>query len=391
MKDNIRQKNSVTSDVIVVGVGSMGSSACYHLAKQGLKVLGLEQFDITHEFGSHAGQSRIIRKAYFEHPDYVPLLERAYDNWKYLQEETGEQIYFKTGLLYAGKPEKEMLKGIKLAASIYNIELQSPGAEEVKKKFPQFKFPDAFEILFEPDAGFLRPEMAIRLYADRAIKHGAIIKTREKVLNWKRDGKGVNVTTDKNVYQAKKLVITAGAWSGKMIPGFADKIKVTRQFVAWIKPKRKKNFLLNNFPCWMVADEKGGCYYGFPVLSTDKFGPPEGLKLAHHLSATITDPDNVNREATNEDMGNLQYCLEKYLPGTFDGVLHDKVCLYGNSPDENFIIDKLPEHETNMVIACGFSGHGFKFIPVVGEILADLIIKGETDLPIGFLSAKRFK
>lgn len=382
--------NIVTADVIVIGVGSMGSAACYFLAKRGFKVIGIEQFDITHEFGSHAGQSRIIRKAYFEHPDYVPLLERAYENWKSLEEETGEQLYFKTGLLYAGKPDNEMLKGIKLAASVYNIELERPGYAEVKKRFPQFNFPDAFEIIFEPDAGFVRPEKAIILYTEQARKREAIIHSNEKVLNWKTEGESVIVFTDKNVYHSKKLVITAGAWSGKMIPGFADKIKVTRQFVTWIKPGPEKNFLLNNFPCWMVADDKGGCYYGFPMLPTEKFGPPKGLKLAHHLPATITDPDNVNREATNEDIYNLQYCLENYLPGTFEGVLHNKICLYGNSPDENFIIDKLPGYEDSVCIACGFSGHGFKFIPVVGEILADLAIDGRTIHPIDFLNAKRF-
>jgi sarcosine oxidase len=375
-------------DVIVIGVGSMGSCACYELAKRGCSVLGIEQFDITHELGSHAGQSRIIRKAYFEHPDYVPLLQRAYENWRALENETGEQVYFKTGLFYAGASEHAIIKGVKESASLYNIEVNKADGS----RFPAFDFRPGTEILFEPDAGFVTPEKSIRLYTTLAKKHGAEIITDEKVIDWEKQNDEVIVKTAKQIYRSKKLVITAGVWAGKMIPGLKDKIKVTRQFVAWIKPKHPDRFLMNNFPCWMIADENlPGCYYGFPMLPSEKFGPPKGLKLAHHHAATPTDADAVNRETTKEDIDNLIYCLDKYLPGTFDDLLHSKVCLYANSPDENFIIDHLPGYDEAVSIACGFSGHGFKFVSVVGEMLADLSLDGKTDLPIGFLSAKRFK
>lgn len=390
--------SSTLYDVIVIGVGSMGSAACYYLSKRGYRVLGLEQFDISHEFGSHAGQSRIIRKAYFEHPDYVPLLEKAYENWKALEKETGQQLYFKTGLLYAGNAANEIIKGVKLAASLYNIELEQLDSKDVDNRFPQFNFPGNCDVLLEPQAGFLPPEKAIRLYASEAKKLGATIHSNEKVADWskgtpseKKDGNNIIVKTDKQIYHCNKLIITAGAWAGKMIPGLSDKIKVTRQFVAWIKTKNDEQFALNNFPCWMIGDDdKHGCYYGFPLLDTKKFGEPAGLKLAHHFPMQITDPDNVNRQTTEEDFENVKYCLNKYLPGVFDSVLHTKICLYANSPDENFIIDKLPGYEENVSIACGFSGHGFKFASAVGEILADLAIEGKTDLPIQFLNAKRF-
>jgi len=383
--------SNTSFDVIVIGVGSMGSATCYFLAKQGHKVLGIEQFDISHELGSHAGQSRIIRKAYFEHPDYVPLLERAYENWKIFEKEIGEQLYFKTGLLYAGTSNNEIIKGVKQSAALYNIELEKLKVADTTKRFPQFKFPESFEVLFEPEAGFIPPEKAIRLYAKQAEKNGAIIHSNQKVIEWKKDGGNIIIKTDKNTYHCNKLIITAGAWAGKMIPGFADKIKVTRQFIAWIKTKNDDQFALNNFPCWMVGDDdKHGCYYGFPLLDTKKFGEPEGLKMAHHFPYQITDPDNVNRQTTKEDIENVKYCLNKYLPGVFESVLSTKICLYGNSPDENFIIDKLPGFEDNVSIACGFSGHGFKFASVIGEILADLAITGRTSLPMDFLNAKRF-
>lgn len=372
-------------------MGSMGSAACYFLSKRGYKVLGLEQFDVSHEFGSHAGQSRIIRKAYFEHPDYVPLLERAYKNWKALEWETGKQVYFKTGLLYAGNPNNQIIRGVEESAALYKIDLDQLNSVAATDQFPQFKFPDGFEILFEPEAGIITPEKAIRLYANEAKKNGAIIQSNEKAIEWKKNGDGVIINTDKDSYQCNNLIITAGAWAGKMIPGFNEKIKVTRQSVAWIKTKNDEQFGLNNFPCWMIGDDiKHGCFYGFPLLDTKRFGEPAGLKLAHHYPDQVTDPDNVNRQTTEEDLKNVKYCLDRYLPGVFDSVLSTKICLYANSPDENFIIDNLPGFEDNVTVACGFSGHGFKFASVVGEILADLATEGRTSLPIEFLNAKRF-
>jgi sarcosine oxidase len=378
-----------TFDVIVIGVGSMGSSACYHLAHRGYKVLGFEQFDITHEFGSHAGQSRIIRKAYFENSDYVPLLNRAYENWKAFERETGEQLYFPTGLVYFGSPAHPLMKGVKRSSSLYNIKLDQLNSNETSQLFHQFKIPDHFETLFEPDAGFVTPEKTIKLYSKQAIKKGAEIRAREKVLNWKKDQNEIIVTTDKNIYRCNKLIITAGAWAGKMIPSLSKKLRITRQFIAWLKPKNWSDFALDRFPCWLLADDKRpGCYYGFPILPEDKFGEPTGLKIAHHYPATEADPDNVNRQVKAEDEEDLKYIFEKYFNGDFE-ILSYKICLYANSPDEDFIIDKLPGYEDKIIIACGFSGHGFKFVPVIGEILADLAINNKTSLPVGFLNAER--
>ncbi len=378
-------------DVIVIGVGSMGSSACYFLTKRGYKVLGIEQFEITHEKGSHAGQSRIIRKAYFEHPDYVPLLNKAYQNWKDFEEETGQQVYYKTGLVYFGKKDNPVLKGIRQAASLYNIKLEEHDALSTEKNFPQFQIPTGFETLYEPDAGFITPEKAIRLYTEQANKKGATINTNEKVIEWKKEGNDILVKTDKQTYRSGKLIITAGAWAGKLIPGLADKLKITRQFIGWIKPKDKNDFVLNNFPCWMLADdERPGMYYGFPSLPVSEFGMAEGMKLAHHYPGVIVDPDEVNRNTTIGEEENLLYALNKYLPGCFESFLSSKTCLYTNTPDEDFIIDHLPGYDNLVTIGCGFSGHGFKFVSVIGEILTDLAIDEETKQHIEFLRIKRF-
>ena len=377
-------------DVIVIGVGSMGSSTCFQLAGRGYKVLGLEQFAIGHEYGSHAGQSRIIRKAYFEDAAYVPLLARAYENWKNLQNETGSQVYFQTGLLYLGPPQHPFIRGVKRSASLYKIPLETLESSELTRRFPTFKIPMDFETLFEPEAGFVTPEKAIRLYADEARKKGAKIQSDEKVIDWEKDGEGIRVTTDSRTYHCSRLVVSAGAWVGKIIPGLSKKIRVTRQFVAWMNPGKWDDFTLDHFPCWLLADnESPGCYYGFPILPEHQFGGPKGLKIAHHHPGQQTDPDNVSRQMTEDDRNDLDYVLGKYFRGKFNSVLSYKICLYANSPDENFIVDKLPGFEDRVVVACGFSGHGFKFASVVGEILADLATEGKTTLPIGFLNAAR--
>jgi len=369
----------------------MGSATCYYLASRGYRVLGLEQFDIPHDQGSHAGQSRIIRKAYFEHPDYVPLLERAYKNWKELESLAGEQIYFPTGLLYAGKPEDALIKGVRESAAKYKVPVESLSSKEVKSRFPQFQIPPHYDVLFEPDAGFLTPERSVLLYTDQALKAGAAIKTKAKVTGWKRDNTTISVSTDRETFTCKKLVITAGPWAGQFVAGLSSHLQVTRQTIMWSIPQAWNAFSLNTFPCWMIDDElKPGMYYGFPSLPVGKFGAPIGMKLAYHYPGQPSDADHVNRTIPNEDEADLIQALKAYLPKGYASTHVLKTCLYTNTPDENFIIDFLPGYQKDVVIAAGFSGHGFKFSSVVGEILTDLAMTGKTELPIKFLTANRY-
>lgn len=378
-------------DVIVLGVGSMGSSACYHLAKKGHRVLGLEQFDIPHEQGSHAGQSRLIRKAYGEHSDYVPLLERSYAKWKELEAETGAQVYYKTGLAYFGAQDDAFLKVVKESSEKYKIPVNRLSAEECSRKYPQFKVPSAFQRLEEPEAGFVTPERSVLLYTEQAIRKGAVIRTKEKVLEWKRTGGTVTVKTNAGTYEAKKLIITAGPWAAKMISGYSTKLTITRQAVAWVKPKKWDDFVLGKFPCW-IFETNGFDFYGFPILPVGSFGGPTGLKLAlHYPGGDVTDPDKVNRDTKAADQKVLVDFLKEFIPGGYEDILAMKTCLYTNSPDSNFIIDFLPGYDKDVAIATGFSGHGFKFASVVGEIMSDLAINGSTVQPIGFLNANRFK
>jgi sarcosine oxidase len=377
-------------DYIIVGGGTMGSAAAYHLAKNGQKVLVLEQFNFIHEQGAHGGQTRLIRKAYFEHPDYVPLLLRAYENWATLEQETQQQVYFETGILYFGEKNEPSLANIKESAKLNDLKLATLTMAEAKQKYPMFDtIPDDWESLFEPEAGFLLVEKCVHLHLQQALKHGARLLAHEKVIKWAETTEGVSVSTEKHEYHAKKLIFTAGAWSNKLLTDLAVPLKVTRQILGWVKPTNWGDFTLGKFPCWGVFDKEQSLYYGMPILKGEDTNGALGLKLGCHFHGDVVNPDNVNRTITEADEATFRRGLEKYIPSANGDTLAIKTCLYTNSPDEHFIIDHYPDHK-NVILACGFSGHGFKFASVIGEILSDLAIRGETKQPIDFLSLKRF-
>jgi sarcosine oxidase len=378
-------------DHIVIGVGSMGSSTCYHLAKQGQRVLGLEQFGIVHEKGAHGGQSRIIRKAYFEHPDYIPLLERAYQNWSEIELASGNKIYHQTGLFYAGPSGHEIIENIRSAANQFAIPLLDSTKGDSLEVSKSFSLPQDYEWLFEPAAGFIKPELAIQSYVDQAKLLGAEIHDHEKVLSWEIINNLVFVKTDKGQYTCKKLVVTAGPWSAKLMPTIQDQLSITRQTLMWVQPGNAAMFQEQEFPCWFVVDKDApGAYYGFPIVHGVDTRNPIGLKLAYHYPGSQTDPDQVDRTILPSDSTPLLDFLDKYIPKAKGQVLDIRTCLYSNSKDEHFVIDNLNGAEESVCFARGFSGHGFKFVSVIGEIMADLAINGFTTLPIEFLSAKRF-
>jgi sarcosine oxidase len=377
-------------DVIVLGVGSMGSSTCYHLAKRGAKVLGLEQFGIPHERGEHGGQSRLIRKAYFEHPDYVPLLEKAYANWDLLEKETGQQVYHQTGLLYMGEPDHPLIAGVRTSAATYGIAVDTLTSSTFEKQYPQFAIPSTFDVLFEPEAGFLEPEKAIRLLVAASVRCGATIRENTPVISWRKEGSGIVVETAEGSYYGDKLVVCAGPWSGKMLPGWGSQLTVTRQVLAWASLPNPGKYVLGELPCWTIAMQgKPGIYYGFPVLDDSQFEGPAGFKLAHHAPGLATDPDGIDLTPNQADEDNIREFLEQFLPGMDSPAITMKTCRYTNTADEHFILDHLPGYGGRVIMAAGFSGHGFKFVSVVGDVMADLAQQGSTQLPVDFLTSKR--
>jgi sarcosine oxidase len=378
-------------DYIVIGVGSMGSSTCYHLAKSGATVLGIEQFELAHERGAHTGQSRIVRKAYFEHPDYIPLLARAYQNWREIEDVSGNKMYHETGLFYGGPKGHVIIENVRAAALQYKIPLLDSTKGDQLEILPLFELPSDYEWIYEPEAGFVETEKAILSYVEEAKKSGAVIHQHEKVFGWELIDNGVEVSTSNGKYTCKKIIVTAGPWSAKLMPTINDQLKVTRQTLMWIQPDEANAFKTPEFPCWFMVDkEKSGAYYGFPIAAINDAKNPIGFKFAYHYPGAETDPDDVDRNISEIDREPLLSFIERYIPKAKGQVLDVKTCLYSNSKDENFVIDCLSGTEGRVCFARGFSGHGFKFVSVVGEIMADLALKGATEMPIGFLRADRF-
>lgn len=368
----------------------MGSAACWQLAERGKKVLGLEKYGLGHDLGSHGGQSRIIRMAYFEHEDYVPLLKRAYNLWHDLETVSRQQVYYRTGLLYMGQKDSVLMQGVQRSADLYDVPVFPVELAEFEEKYPMLKLPEGTQAILEPYAGFLTPERAINLMALEAMEDGAEVHAGEAMVAWRISGNKIEVDTTDGAYTADKLIITAGAWAPNILPQLTTTLKVTRQTLAWLWPEDREPFELYKFPCWMMDDDKAGLMYGFPVLDHNTFGGHAGLKIAHHAPGQLTDPDSIKREITAEDKKPVLEFVNKYMPEAMGSATSWKTCMYTYSPDEHFIIDFLPETSGKVLVATGFSGHGFKFAPVIGEVLADLAITGSTPLPIDFLKLKRF-
>lgn len=371
-------------DHIVIGAGSMGAATCRELARRGRSVLGIDQFSVPHYRGSHGGETRIIRKAYYEHPHYIPLLQSAYRGWAALEEEAEEQIYFQTGLFYAGLSSSEIIDGVKNAASKYEIPLES--LRWSNSNSSRFNVPNNYDLLFEPEAGFLRTVPALEGLIRTAQHHGARFLMDTKVTGWQEQGGLFSVSTSAGEFTCDKLVITAGAWSARLLPGMANKLTVTRQVLAWYRVENPVQYGLGEFPCWLIAEQDlPGPYYGFPVL--DEASGNSLLKVAYHYRGMLADPDSLADPVTVEETTPLNDFVSRTFKGVSSRPEKTSVCYYVNSPDDHFIIDQ----KGGLTVACGFSGHGFKFVPVIGEILADLSIEGSTKHPISFLSADRFR
>ena len=371
-------------DVIVIGVGGMGSATVYELARRGKSVLGLERYDIPHTMGSSHGMTRIIRMAYMEDPAYVPMLRRAYELWHETQARVNEQLLIITGGVDASMPDDGVFSGSLLACETFSLPHQVYTAKELAKRFPAFQLPDGMMANYQPDAGFLLSERCIVAHANLAMQLGAEIHGREQVLDWAPAGDGVTVRTDRGSYSADKLVISAGAWANRLVAPLQDGLAVPeRQVLAWLQPKKPAHFRTGHLPVWILEGEEG-CYYGFPV-----YGIP-GFKFGrmHHREENV-DPDTMDRECHPEDEAMLRSFAERYFPDSTGPTMSLKSCLFTNSPDEHFIVDRHPDHP-QVVFGTGFSGHGFKFASVMGEVLAELAVDGKTRHDIDFLRLSRF-
>lgn len=373
-----------TFDTIVIGIGGMGSATVYELARRGQKVLGLEQFDIPHDRGSSHGITRIIRLAYYEHPSYVPLLRRAYELWRELQINVDEQLLYITGAIDAGPEGAGLFEGSLLSCQEHDLPHEVLTGPELSRRYPGYRLPPEIRVLLQPDGGFLLSERCIVSCVFAAQAHGADIRARERVIEWRASRDRVRVKTTRGSYEAGSLVISAGAWASKLIPQLGDHARPERQVLAWFQPRRPERYQPDAFPVFNLLVEEGR-YYGFPV-----FGVP-GFKVGkyHHLEEPA-DPDKLDRECSQRDEDVLRSFTERYMPDAAGPTMALKACMFTNTPDEHFVIDLHPEHK-NVSIAAGFSGHGFKFCSVVGEIMADLAINRQTHHDIRMFKVGRFR
>jgi len=356
-------------DAIVLGVGGMGSAALYHLARRGRRVLGIEQFPLCHEFGSSHGVTRIIRLAYAEHPDYVPLLRRAYELWRELEQIAGERLLLITGGLDIGKRDGALVSGSLRSCVEHAIPHEFLEAADVMRRFRGYRLPPEIQAVYQRDGGFVLPERSIAAHCSAALDLGAEIHGCERVIDWQVQGGEVQVRSDRGEYRAARLVITAGAWAAQAVPALAALAVPERQVLIWTQPTEPALFTRHAFPVFnMEAPE--GRFYGFPVYSVP------GFKMGkfHHRGGQA-DPDRMNRGFDAEDEAVLREGIARYFPDANGPTLAMKTCLFTNSPDEHFLLDLHPEYP-QVSIAAGFSGHGFKFAPVIGEIMADFAMEG---------------
>ncbi|WP_158057904.1 N-methyl-L-tryptophan oxidase [Halorussus halophilus] len=371
-------------DVIVLGVGGMGSATVSELARRGLDVLGIERFDVPNARGSSHGVTRIIRLPQYEDPAYVPLVRRALDRWMELDERYDRPLFHQVGSVDFGPSGSGVFEGSRRSAELHDIDHEVLSGEELNDRFPGYDVPDDYRAVYQVDGGFLHSEQCIVAHVEDAHAHGATVRAREQVEAWDADESGVRVTTDRGDYSAEKLVVTAGAWTGQLVPTLADYLQPERQVLGWLQPKQPPQFDPERFPVF-VGEVPEGHYYGFPVYDVP------GFKLGrfHHREET-GNPAELDTEPDREDERLLRTFTSEYFPTASGPTMRLSTCMFTNTPDEDFILDTHPNHE-NVVVGAGFSGHGFKFASVVGEILADLALEGETDLPIDPFAVERFR
>ncbi len=355
-------------DVAVLGLGGMGSAVLAQCAQRGMRAIGYEQFNPEHDLGSSSGRSRMIRKAYYEHPTYVPLLLRAYDAWRELERTSKTKLLHITGLLMIGGEQSEVLRGAMQSASKYDLPVEQLNTAEVRRRFPMFALRDDEHGVYEADGGYVVPETAIA--AHRGIALGAGAK-----MCYGRDA-----TIDRALEDASHVVVCAGPWLELM--GLGIPLEIERNVQHWFRPVDHR-FDSERCPSFLIERPE----FAYPLYGFPNYG--YGVKAAFHGSGQITHANELDREVHDSDIEPVRAALENVLPGATYDYRDGKACMYALTPDRHFVISPLPQ-DPRVIIAGGFSGHGFKFVPVVGEIVADLVEGRRPQFDIEFFSAQRF-
>jgi sarcosine oxidase len=354
------------ADVIIVGLGAMGSAAAWHLAARGQRVLGFDRFHPPHAMGSSTGRSRIIREAYWESPFYVPIVRRAYELWAELERRTAQRLLRPTGGLVIGPSQGPLVAGAIASAETHGVPLTRLTAAEVRARYP-LRPGDHLAAVWEPRAGVLNPEASVSAMLAEAARAGADLRFDEPVLEWRATPEGVEMTTALGRFGARHLVLAAGAWMTGPLPAAELPLSVARQTMFWLRPRAEAAvFSPERCPVWLWESDAGPVYYGFPDLG-------DGPKVARHHGGALVSPETVERQVTAEEAAALVAFLEEAIPDLPGRVTDARVCLYTNTPDEHFLIDRHPASAAVLLLSpC--SGHGFKFAPALGEATADWLM-----------------
>ncbi len=369
-------------DVIIIGLGAMGSAASYYLSKNGVKVLGLDTYEPPHKLGSSHGHTRVIREAYHEGTSYVPIVKRAYELWNELDHEIEDKLILEYGGMYLGDDGK-YLSDAKKSAKKYDIPIKEFSSNEIKEKYNILNPPNNFKGLLENRSGAVFPEKAISNFLSKSINNGSSHNYNEKVIGWEKQSKFYKVETDKNNYFAEKLIFSSGAWIKNLVPSLKLPVKIERQVLFWFDPiKDKDKFHYSNMPNTGWDLDNGMEFYTQPNIEN------KGFKVAMHHNGKFISEDDLNRESNADDLSIVKNFLEEYIPLANGKLIDSRVCVYTNTPDLDFIIDFYPNDE-NIIICSPCSGHGFKFTPAIGEICSELVINNGTNYDLSEFSIKR--
>jgi sarcosine oxidase len=368
-------------DVGIIGLGAMGSAAAYHCARRGALVIGFDRFAPPHALGSSHGESRIIREAYFENPRYVPLVQRAYRLWHELEARTGQTLLRETGGLMIGPADGVLVRGARESAEIHGLPYRMLDAREIRARFPSLAPRDDMVGVWEPRAGVLFPERCVRAHLEEARASGVELRMDEPVSRWSATDGGFTIETPRGHERARRLVLATNAWLERLLPGVTLPLTVARQPLFWFEPAAHAERLAE-LPIHLWEPEPDRFFYGFPAIDGR-------IKVATHGLGVTTDPDTVDRTVRDDEVEAMRARLATYLPdanGRFDRAA---VCLYANTPDGHFVIDRHPDHADVLVLSV-CSGHGFKFSPAIGDLAADLLLEGATDFDLEPFRLARF-
>ena len=370
-------------DAIVVGAaGGAGSAATYHLARRGARVLGLDRFPPGHDRGSSHGETRVIRLAYFEHPDYVPLLRRAAVLWRELGERSGKRLLHEIGVVEIGPPDGEVVAGVLESARLHDLDVSVLTPRETMDRFPGLFVEEGLAAVYEREAGYLDVESCVIEHARLAQAAGAELVIGEEMETWEVTGGGVRVRTQRGTYAAAKLVLAPGAWAPAVLGDLGVRFETVAKILYWYDAPRAEHTPEAGCPVFLYELPQG-VFYGVPRVSE------RGMKVAEHTGGRLTQHPLHDRHRPDPDeRARVDAFVARHLPGAGPRVLEQATCFYPMSPDAHFVVGLHPGHP-EVSFAAGLSGHGFKFTSVLGEILADLAIDGATKAPIGFLTVER--